>query len=61
MLLEYEPQTNAARAKVLKKGEMYFYIFFVGTRDDCRGRGKVLVSEPFSPLADRYFKAWHPT
>jgi len=39
MLLEYEPLTDAAKAKGLQRGEMYFYVFFIGTREDCRGRG----------------------
>jgi hypothetical protein len=39
MLLEYEPLTDAAKAKALRKGETYFYVFFIGTREDCRGRG----------------------
>jgi ribosomal protein S18 acetylase RimI-like enzyme len=39
MLLEYEPLTARARALALHPHEKYFYVFFVGTRLDCRGRG----------------------
>src|SRR5256885_13395334 len=39
MLLEFEPQTASARSLALARKEKYFYIFFVGTREDCRGRG----------------------
>jgi Acetyltransferase (GNAT) domain len=39
MLLEYEPLTTSARSLALAPGEQHFYVFFVGTREDCRGRG----------------------
>ena len=39
MLFEFEPQTNAAKVKALKKGEKYYYVFFIGTREDARGQG----------------------
>lgn len=43
MLLEFEPKTDAAKAKVLQKGEKYHYVFFIGTREDSQGQG--LASE----------------
>jgi ribosomal protein S18 acetylase RimI-like enzyme len=41
MLLEFEPLTARARSLALRKDEKnaYFYVFFIGTRLDCRGRG----------------------
>jgi hypothetical protein len=39
MLLEFEPLTARARSLALHSHEKYFYVFFVGTRLDCRGRG----------------------
>jgi GNAT superfamily N-acetyltransferase len=39
MLLEYEPQTEAMKAKVLRKGEKHYYVFFMGTREDAQGQG----------------------
>jgi ribosomal protein S18 acetylase RimI-like enzyme len=43
MLLEYEPQTEKVKAKAFSKGEKYYYVFFIGTREDAQGRG--LASE----------------
>ena len=39
MLLEYEPLTASARSLTIVKKEKYFYFFFIGTREDCQGRG----------------------
>jgi ribosomal protein S18 acetylase RimI-like enzyme len=39
MLLEFEPLSARARSLALHSREKYFYVFFVGTRLDCRGRG----------------------
>ena len=39
MLLEFEPRAAAARSLALGPHERYLYVFFVGTREDCRGRG----------------------
>jgi hypothetical protein len=39
MLIEFEPLTASARSLALAKNEKYFYIFFIGTREDCRGQG----------------------
>ncbi len=39
MLIEFEPLTASARSLALAKNEKYFYVFFIGTREDCRGRG----------------------
>ena len=38
MLLEFEPKTVKAKAKVLGKNEQYYYVFFIATREDCRGK-----------------------
>lgn len=43
MLFEFEPKTDAMKAKALQKGEKYHYVFFIGTREDARGQG--LASE----------------
>lgn len=43
MLLEYEPQTEAMKAKALRKGEKYYYVFFIGTRENAQSQG--LASE----------------
>ena len=42
MLSEFEPLTEAAKAKGLRKGEKYYYLFFVGTKEESRGKGKDL-------------------
>ena len=39
MLLEFEPQIEKVRAKVFSKGEKYYYVFFIGTREDAQGQG----------------------
>ncbi len=39
MLFEFEPKCDLAKAKALRKGDKYFYVFFIGTRLDCRGKG----------------------
>ena len=39
MLLEFEPLTASARSLAIAKKEKYLYLFFIGTREDCRGRG----------------------
>ena len=40
MLSEFEPLSEAAKAKGLRKGEKYYYLFFVGTKEESRGKGK---------------------
>jgi N-acetylglutamate synthase-like GNAT family acetyltransferase len=39
MLIEFEPRTASARSGAIAKKEKYFYLFFIGTREDCQGRG----------------------
>ena len=39
MLWEMPHATKACKAKALRDGEEYFYIFLLGTREDWRGRG----------------------
>lgn len=39
MLWEYTPLTDAAKAKGLKGQSKYYYVFFLATREDARGRG----------------------
>ena len=39
MLRELSPATAAVKAKTLKKGEKYYYVFFLGTREEGRGKG----------------------
>lgn len=39
MLSELEPLKHRAKAKVLGKGEKYYYIFFLGTGEEARGKG----------------------
>lgn len=39
MLGEFEGAVKKARKRWLAKGEQPYYVFFVGTRADCRGRG----------------------
>lgn len=39
MLGEFEGAVKRARKRGLARGELPYYIFFVGTRADCRGRG----------------------
>ncbi|ELR06499.1 hypothetical protein VC83_08488 [Pseudogymnoascus destructans] len=39
MLGEFEGAVNKARKHGLAKGEVPYYVFFIGTRADCRGRG----------------------
>ena len=40
MLREFSPLSNAAKAKALAKGERYYYLFFIGTRQDSKGKGQ---------------------
>ena len=39
MLAEFQPLTDASKAKGLAGQGKYYYIFFVGTDEACRGRG----------------------
>lgn len=39
MFLEYTPLVEACKAKTLRDGEKFFYVFFLGTLEDERGRG----------------------
>ena len=39
MLTEYQPLADASKAKALAGRKDFFYVFFVGTRLDSRGRG----------------------
>ena len=39
MLWEMSPLTRAMKAKGLQRGEKYYYVFFLGTREDGRGEG----------------------
>ncbi|MCJ1398885.1 hypothetical protein MMC11_002086 [Xylographa trunciseda] len=36
---EIVPRSDAAKKKGLKKGEKYYYLFFIGTREERKGRG----------------------
>lgn len=40
MIIEFEGQTKAAKAKGLGRQKRFYYLFFIGTRDDCQGKGK---------------------
>lgn len=48
MLSEYGSMADAFKAKALAGQEKYYYIFFLGTRADARGRGL------FSAIVRRY-------
>ena len=39
MLQEYTPLSDACKKKALKKGEKYYYVFFIGTKEEERGKG----------------------
>jgi len=39
MISELSPLTKACKAKALREDERYYYVFFLGTRKDGRGRG----------------------
>jgi len=39
MVKEIEPLKDRAKAKVLRKDEKYYYIFFLGTSKEARGKG----------------------
>ena len=39
MLAEFQPFADAAKAKGLAGHKKYYYVFFVGTDEACRGRG----------------------
>lgn len=39
MFWEMAPLTKACKAKALRRDEKYYYVFFLGTREDGRGRG----------------------
>ena len=71
MLFEYTPLADVAKAKALQKGEKYYYVFFVGTREESRGKGLESTSPPvisssssllllfFSPLRPPKTKGSH--
>ena len=40
MLNEFEPRSKSVQAKCFPKGEKYYYVFFIGTRKDSRGKGR---------------------
>jgi hypothetical protein len=44
MMRELSPATAAAKAKVLKKSEKYYYVVFFRTREEVEGRGGVQLS-----------------
>jgi hypothetical protein len=47
MLLEFGPQSDDAKAKGLKKGEKYYYLFFIATKKEKRGKGRPkFLTEP---------------
>ena len=50
MLLEFEPKGERSKRKVLRKGEGYYYVFFIATRSDCRGKGEQQTSNPKGPV-----------
>ena len=39
MLAEFQPLSDASKAKALGDQKEYYYVFFTGTRLDSRGRG----------------------
>ena len=39
MLREFEPATKRVRRSVLGSTQQFYYLFFVATREDARGRG----------------------
>jgi hypothetical protein len=39
MLAEYQPLSDAAKVKGLAGQKKYYYVFFIGTREDCWGLG----------------------
>lgn len=39
MLGEMAPRTKACKKKALREGERYYYVWFLGTREDGRGKG----------------------
>jgi hypothetical protein len=39
MVIEYTGKSDAVKAKALPSNERYYYLFFIGTREDCRGKG----------------------
>ena len=39
MLSELTPLANACKAKSLRPGERFYYVFFLGTREADRGKG----------------------
>jgi GNAT superfamily N-acetyltransferase len=62
MLLEFEPLTASARSLALSTNERnkYFYVFFVGTRLDRRGRGlaSALLRHYQSHATDAQLPIW---
>lgn len=54
MLSELTPATNACKAKALKSHEKYYYVFFLGTLGEARGKGmcSVLVKH-YQSIAER--------
>ena len=41
MLIEYQSLSDAAKVKSLEKGEKCYYLFFTGTREECRSKGLI--------------------
>lgn len=51
MLFEFEPATKRMRKSVLGASQQFYYLFFVATREDARGKG--LSSALIGKLQDR--------
>ncbi|KAK4893115.1 hypothetical protein LTR27_008455 [Elasticomyces elasticus] len=60
MLLEYEPLTDAARRKALGDQKDFYYIFFVATKAEARGRGlcSALIKSAQDRAAKEGFPVW---
>lgn len=60
MLGEYEPATAAVRHKALENVTKFYYLFFIATRDDARGKGlsSVLIRKLQQTAANDNAPVW---
>jgi len=60
MLVEFTPLVDAAKAKGLKGRKRFFYVFFLGTHPDARGKGlcSALVREYQARAAKEGVPLW---
>ena len=46
MLSEILPKSDAAKKKGLRKGEKYYYLFFIGAQEERNSQGRTCGNRP---------------